>query len=368
MVVTGAKDIESLKNVKWVYSPLLDAPSKLHLWMTLLRPRLNQFGGLIKKSDVVYIPRLAYPVIPLAKKYGKKVAVHLHDYQPLTYCAAIFPHCEKNYNIDLLSDMKASLQHELLENESIRRASICSLATPLNKLCKLWLSQADEIICVSQKQRSIIESAMPNLSAKLNVVYNPLPQLPMAEKQLGDPTIMYLGGDSYTKGFHIFLQASKKLLKRHQNVKFMLTKRYRDSGKRLIKESVKNYNLVGYLSYEDVLKLHSKSVALLFPSIWEEPLPYVVMEAMLCGTIPIASRVGGIPEIVKGTFAEKMLFEPGNVDECVNRVELLLAMSKEQIENVGFNLRKTVLRRFNQETTKKKLMDIFIHTHPVATV
>ena len=162
-VVTGAKNMVSLKNLRWVYSPLLDVPSKLHLWLNLLRPRLNQFDALIKKSDVVYIPRLAYPVIPLVKKYGKKVVVHLHDYQPVAYCAATFHSSLKNYNTDLLSDMKASLQHELLENENISSAILCSLVAPLNKLCGLWLSEADEIICVSKKQREIIGSVMPEL-------------------------------------------------------------------------------------------------------------------------------------------------------------------------------------------------------------
>jgi glycosyltransferase involved in cell wall biosynthesis len=359
-VVTGTKYTESLKNVKWIYSPLLDAPSKLHLWTALLSSRLNQFSELIKKSDIVYIPRLAYPVIPLAKKYGKKVVVHLHDYQPMTYCAAV-PSSLKNYKIGLLSDMKASLQHELLNNGSVRRACISSLATPLNKLCKLWLSQADDIICVSQKQRNIIESAMPDLSTKLKVVYNLLPELPVTKKQLGDPTIMYLGGDSYIKGFHTFLRASIRVLKRRPGLKFLLT---RDINRSLVERLNKRfggaYNLLGYLKYREVLMLYSISHALLFPSIWEEPLPYVILETMLSGTIPIASNVGGLPEIVDGTYAESMLFEPGNVDECVDKMESLLAMSNAQIVDVGFSLKEAILKKFDPKAMEKKIMSIFL--------
>jgi glycogen synthase len=29
---------------------------------------------------------------------------------------------------------------------------------------------------------------------------------------------------------------------------------------------------------------------------------------MLMGTLPVASRVGGIPEIIEGTYAERMMF------------------------------------------------------------
>jgi glycosyltransferase involved in cell wall biosynthesis len=41
------------------------------------------------------------------------------------------------------------------------------------------------------------------------------------------------------------------------------------------------------LLHEEVVKLH----VLLFSSIWEESLPHAVIESMLMGTIPVATRV-----------------------------------------------------------------------------
>ena len=364
-VVAGSKNIESLKNVKWVYSPLLDVPSKLHLWLTLLRPMINQFGELIKKSDVVYIPRLAYPIIPLAKKYGKKIVVHLHDYQPMSYCAAAFPSSLKKYDIDLLSDVKASLQHELLENENVWRAIFCSLVTPLNKLCGIWLSEADEIICVSKKQREIIGSAMPELMNRLRVIYNPLPKQPLVEKDLSNqPSMLYLGGDSYTKGFHMFLKVSCEILKRNHNVKFQLTRNLKNARNKAVIETLNKrfdgaYRLLGHLKYKDVLRLHSTNHAILFPSVWEEPLPYAVVESMLSGTLPIASRVGGVPEIVQGTYAEKMMFTPGDVEESVRRIEEVLSLSEESLIDIGASLRESILKKFNVNMIRDQLLDIF---------
>jgi len=85
-----------------------------------------------------------------------------------------------------------------------------------------------------------------------------------------------------------------------------------------------------------MLKLYSRSHAVLVPSVWEEPLPYVITESMAMGTIPIASRIGGIPEVVEGTYAEEMLFEAGNVEEFVDRMKSILAMSKERNQRRGF--------------------------------
>jgi len=128
---------------------------------------------------------------------------------------------------------------------------------------------------------------------------------------------------------------------------------------RLSSSHIGNFKLLGRLPHEDVLRLYSRSHAVVVPSIWEEPLPYVVMEAMAMGTLPIASRVGGIPEMVEGTYAEDMLFEVDNVEGLVERMELVLAMSREQIKDVGFSLREAMLKRFDPERIKRDLMRIF---------
>jgi len=202
----------------------------------------------------------------------------------------------------------------------------------------------------------------PELAEKLKVVYNPLPNTPLVEKSLSNSTFLYLGGDSYVKGFPIFLRASQEVLKRNLNVKFLLAGDF--DVNRLIIEKLNRsfkraYNLLGYLKHEEVSKLYSISNALLFPSICEEPLPYAVLEAMLTGTIPIASEVGGVPEIVGGTLAERFMFEPGDVDGLIDRMEAVFAMSNSEVVNVGLKLREAVLRRFSIEDAKKRLLEVF---------
>jgi glycosyltransferase involved in cell wall biosynthesis len=61
----------------------------------------------------------------------------------------------------------------------------------------------------------------------------------------------------------------------------------------------------------EYLKLHGRAWGLLFPSVCEEPLPYAVVESALLGTVPVASRVSSVPEIVEGTSAEEHLAHRG---------------------------------------------------------
>ena len=41
-----------------------------------------------------------------------------------------------------------------------------------------------------------------------------------------------------------------------------------------------------------------------------------------------------------------------------NRVEEVLSMSKEQLVDIGYELRETALKRFNSESTKRQLLKV----------
>jgi len=79
----------------------------------------------------------------------------------------------------------------------------------------------------------------------------------------------------------------------------------------------------------------------------------MVLEAMLMGTLPIASRVGGIPEIIEGTYAERLMFRPGCPDEMADRMEMRsIFVSRSTSFDIGSKLRKSMLKRFSNEVTK----------------
>jgi len=357
-VVTGTRNPVKISGASFIIDEAFRIPSKPVRWLYFLRPFVKtRYKNLIRKFDIIYIP-YGYPLIPLAKEVDRKVIVHLHDYQPIAYNSTIL-HGQRG---GLVHDIKTELTYELLEHYSMKRAMMGSLLVPITMLCRAWVNQADVIICVSWRQAEIISSSAPELIRKIKVVYNLLPEIPPTEEKLKHPTFTYVGGDSYIKGFHVFLKASQKLLKRGARTSFILAGSYRDSSRKMVGRLGKNYNLLGYVNHERALKLYSKSFAVLFPSISEEPLPYTVMESMLVGTVPIASKIGGVPEIVKGTHAERMMFTPGDSDEMSDRMEEILSLSREQLIDIGFSLRETIFKKFNNNLIKRQLLDIFNNT------
>lgn len=358
-IIHGTKQPKVIKGVDYIYTDLLSARNKHILWLGCLAlTKQNWFGKAAQKCDVVYIPQYCYPIIPFVKKYGKKVIVHLHGYQPVSYNAVIFNDKKGNsYSMNIA-------EFEILEHGSISRAIIGALTASINKLCRIWLSKADTIICVSKRQAEIISSLAPELARKIVVIYNPLPNVPAIEDKLKQPTFVYAGGGSYVKGFHVFIRGALNILKRGKNADFLLLggsgHRYEKLIERLSANFKDRFNFLGHLPYEDVLRLYSKSHAVLVPSICEETFSYVVTESMLAGTIPIASRIGGISEIVQGTYAEEFLFEPGDADELTDKMEMILSMSKEEIKNGGLALREAVQKKFNKETIQEELLKVLL--------
>jgi glycosyltransferase involved in cell wall biosynthesis len=362
-IVTGTKSSSKLPGVKYVYEPLLSKREKPVLWLNTLRfVHIQRSQKLLRESDVVYIPRFAFPIIPYAKKLGKKVVVHLHDYIPISYTATVLaPYEEHKHRITLDDTMLECMK-------SLRHCVGVSLLWWLPKLVRKWVSQADKIICVSRRQAEIIADQVPELRDKIEVVYNPLPpEIINAEprKELDDtPTFLYVGGDSHIKGFYALLKVVKELDRQGIKVRFILTNRYSRESIKILNSLSNKYeslriDVVGRVEYHELVKLHEKAWALVFPSIWEESLPYAVVEAATLSTIPIASRVGGVTELLNDTIAQQFMVSPGSVNDLVKKISMILSLNTDEVKVLGFKLRNEILRKLDLNKIKRRIIEVF---------
>jgi glycosyltransferase involved in cell wall biosynthesis len=79
-------------------------------------------------------------------------------------------------------------------------------------------------------------------------------------------------------------------------------------------------HLVGHV--EPVADLFGAADVVVLPSVIPETFGRVIVEAMACGTPAVASRIGGIPEIMTGEF-EQLLVPPGDAAALAARLESL---------------------------------------------
>jgi glycosyltransferase involved in cell wall biosynthesis len=366
-VVTGTKSPAKIRGVKYYITPYLRASNRIVRWvnMGLLR-RNERFEEMLSKHNILYIPLAVYPLIPLAKRNGLKVVVHLHNYAPIRYSS--IKYFFESETLDVIKEFRYAVFHEFHIQKSISRALLCPISYTSYLQSKKWISQADKVICVSRRQAEIIADHAPELRDKIEVVYNPLPpEIINVEprKELDNtPTFLYVGGDSYVKGFHMLLKAMKELGRQGVKASFILTNRYSRESMRILstlsnKCKSLRIEVVGRVEYHELIKLHEKAWALVFPSIWEEPLPYAVVEAMTLGTIPIASRAGGVTELLNDTIAQQFMVYPGSVNDLVKRILMTLSLNANEVKVLGFKLREEILRKLNPNKIERRIIEIF---------
>lgn len=109
-----------------------------------------------------------------------------------------------------------------------------------------------------------------------------------------------------------------------------------------LKKSAKNKNIyfLGGFSNQDVSGIFADIDVLVVPSIWPENSPLVIQEGFLSGTPVIASRIGGIPELVSDGI-NGLLFNPGEAGDLRRKIQYI-------IDN------RDILRRFNENAPKIK--------------
>ena len=89
----------------------------------------------------------------------------------------------------------------------------------------------------------------------------------------------------------------------------------------------------GPLGQEAVADLLSRGQVLVFPSLWQEPLGLVALEGALARIPVVASRVGGIPELLVDR-EQALFFPPGDAEACAEAIAQVLTPPAEATERV----------------------------------
>jgi glycosyltransferase involved in cell wall biosynthesis len=171
-----------------------------------------------------------------------------------------------------------------------------------------------------------------------------------------DSFLLYFGRLDVAKGLFTLLQAMKLLPK--VELKILGEGPTKDLLKKTIKkERLNNIALVGYKQGSELKKMISDSRFVIVPSECYENNPRSIIEAFALGKPVIASRIGGIPEIVK-EGETGLTFEPGDAQDLVAQIKILLA-SDSKIEGLGRKARKFVEDNFSSEMYYKNLLEVY---------
>lgn len=136
--------------------------------------------------------------------------------------------------------------------------------------------------------------------------------------------VLFLAHLRKSKGVDVFIAAANKIIKRRDDVEFLIV------GSGPLEEKVKHFvqNSNGYIQHrsyiEDNLLPYAYNTADIYvlPS-FVEGLPQSLIEAMACGVASIATDVGGVSELFPNP-TNRFLIKPSDIDDLVSNIELLL--------------------------------------------
>lgn len=117
------------------------------------------------------------------------------------------------------------------------------------------------------------------------------------------------------KGFYILKNACGKIYERRKDIRLIVATND-DMEEAFIKT-------VDWHSQDLIPDLYAQADVCVIPSLWHEPFGIVALEAMAAGKPVIASRVGGLKDIVLDGVTG-FLVDPENVEQIVEKIELLI--------------------------------------------
>jgi glycosyltransferase involved in cell wall biosynthesis len=141
----------------------------------------------------------------------------------------------------------------------------------------------------------------------------------------GDLVFGFIGRVEQEKGIETLLEATKQL--NHPNWKLKIAGRGLDGYIQNLRRAHSDPR-IEWLGFTDSSEFYSSVDAVVIPSLWAEPLPYVVVESLHAGRSLICALSGGIPEIAR---LSKMVefFPAGNAKALAEKMNLALASPQE---------------------------------------
>jgi glycosyltransferase involved in cell wall biosynthesis len=100
---------------------------------------------------------------------------------------------------------------------------------------------------------------------------------------------------------------------------------------------------LGHVRAADLPALYARAQLLLLPSV-SEAMPLVVLEAMACGTPVLASRIAGLPTVVRD-YDTGVLVDPGDVGQIALALRFLLR-DRALLAHMSGQARRLVHQRF----------------------
>ncbi len=240
------------------------------------------------------------------------------------------------------------------------------------KFCELIYSRKiSQFIAVSENIRQELIRYLNVPEKKIKTIYHGIdtnrfhPKAKLAKCPIslpsGRPILLFTGRFVATKGINTILKAVPTVIKQFPNALFVFVGggNYEPYQSYLVMMGVpqRNFLFYGYVAdYYDLPAVYSRSTITLAPTIYE-PLGIRILEAMSCGKPVIASRIGGITEIIEHG-KNGLLISPGDYVSLANAIVSLLS-DGDLLTSMGKKARQRVIENFSVDRMARETFEFY---------
>jgi glycosyltransferase involved in cell wall biosynthesis len=317
------------------------------------------------QPDLAYLHnihhQISLSILPLLQEQGIPIVWRLHDYS--LFCPnSIF------YSRGSICEACAGGRYYHIVQRRCRRGSrAASLVAGLGSYVDRWLRLADCVdLFVAPSRFLKTKMVQHGLDAERLVVQpnfipadplDPAPSLSPPERggPDGEDYVLFFGRLSAEKGVGTLITAMAQLPGCQLVIAGDGPQRpelqelaARVAGKRI--------RFTGFQPPEILKTTLHRSSLVIVPSEWYENCPYTILEAFAAGKPVVASRMGGIPELVQDG-QDGLLFEAGNARQLADCIHSLIA-DDGQKQRLGRSARKKVKDLYGPERHYASLMEI----------
>jgi glycosyltransferase involved in cell wall biosynthesis len=270
----------------------------------------------------------------------------------------------------------------------------CEWLTQLDhRMIEKRISKVDLVIGCSEYITQKIRDHFPSIQSRCQTVYNgvDINQFSPREEEAASGKdsikhLLFVGRGSPEKGVHVLLDALHRIIQEYRDIELEiigpigsasieyivsvsndpkvlnLAAHFLGSYASHLQSRVSsglamNVTFTGSVPYELLPDRYRNADIFVFPSVWNEPFGMPVIEAMSCGLPIVATRSGGIVELVDDGRTG-ILVERGEVTE-LTRAILYLLRDKQLCESMGVAGRLRVSERFTWDQVARELLYLY---------
>jgi len=161
------------------------------------------------------------------------------------------------------------------------------------------LSRADAITAPSLKVADEIRSLCRLNGKAVQIIPYPVEtdRFKPVPKDGSRKSVLFVGRVEKRKGADVLLRAIPQVLEKHPDCEFLFVGQVSDELSELVKAAPPAARFLPFKPRPELVALYQQASVCAIPSLWDNS-PNVVYEAMACGAAVVATRVGGIPELI----------------------------------------------------------------------